>query len=152
MFSLLAFMFGGCVTSPTNAWPYCQEEYTVEGFAIYSESTVTFKAWDWTQERWEAVGSTTSSDEGFPFCPEGDMYEYSGTADFSSSEYWDRVGNDDYALLKVSEGAIDLTTFGSTGVSCMYNYVVIEDYSCLDAAAICADGDSPEITIICVGK
>jgi len=151
VFSLLSSMTGGCVMSPINDSQVCTSpNVTVWGYTDSASATVTFYGWNFDTEDWDSVGSTTSGSTGYEFCPEGDMYYFTGSAYMPLiSDYTDGNG---WRGIMVHGGSWYLTTFDSGGSNCMSYRVTELEETCAEAAEVCASEDSPEIWINCPTK
>jgi hypothetical protein len=140
------------VTSPYDGYYTCSSNVTITGYSSNSNTTVTFYAYNHTDEQWDNVGSTTSSSSAQEFCPEGDMYYFSGTASAGDQDYYTSCGTDECRTFKVYDGSRYITTFESGGTNCMAYRVNELEETCVEAAGECASPNSPEMEIFCPAK
>ena len=153
LFAFFSIFVGACgVTVPYNGQPSCSSNVYVEGYIPESEGDVTFQAYDWIGEDWEDVGSTSATDEGTEFCPEGDMYKYEGYAIMGAGKYWQYDEGAYWRRLRVEWADGYLYTFDDDGIDCMTYLVEIMHADCDDAAEICKCDISPFVEVMCPSK
>ncbi|MFC1655046.1 hypothetical protein ACFL2F_04500 [Myxococcota bacterium] len=151
----LSFLGVGCVMSPLDQSTSCASSFTIWGYSSNSNSTVTFYAYNHWYLRWDSVGSATSSSTATEFCPEADMYYFSGSATGVGGDayYHDCAGDSGQCReFMVYDGTRYITTFESGGSNCMSYRVTELEETCVEAAGVCASPNSPEFQLICPAK